>query len=172
MNITPVGVAVALAVVVALAFLFFGPSILTPFGLMSATGTNTGAAATATTTALSEGQGSATTTPSGLLIQDLQVGTGTEAMAGDSVTVEYVGQLTDGTVFDSTQSHGQPFTFTLGAGQVIAGWDEGVAGMKVGGERALSIPPSLGYGAQQVGPIPPNSTLIFEIKLDSVQKAQ
>ena len=100
------------------------------------------------------------------------MGTGTEAMAGDSVTVEYVGELTDGTVFDSTQSHGQPFTFPLGKGQVIAGWDEGVLGMKVGGERVLVIPASLGYGAQAVGPIPANSTLVFDIKLDSVQKGQ
>lgn len=168
MNITPVGVAVALAVVVALAFLFFGSSIFT--SLVPQTASGPAASSVATSTPLPT-DGSATTTSSGLQIQDLVVGTGAVAAAGDSVTVEYVGALQDGTVFDSTQSHGQPFTFTLGAGQVIAGWDEGVAGMKEGGERMLVIPASLGYGAQQVGPIPANSTLIFEVKLDSVQKA-
>ncbi len=83
-----------------------------------------------------------------------------------------MGALQDGTVFDSTQAHGQPFTFTLGAGQVIAGWDQGVAGMKVGGQRTLVIPPSLGYGAAGAGNglIPPNATLLFEIQLDDVQK--
>jgi len=171
MNITPVGVAVALAVVVALAFLFFGPNILNLFALQPVGGSAADTSTVMTSTSTPSG-GAAITTASGLQMQDLEVGTGTEAMAGDTVTVEYVGELTDGTVFDSTQSHGQPFSFTLGAGRVIAGWDEGVAGMKVGGTRVLSIPPSLGYGAQQVGSIPPNSTLMFEIKLDDVQKGQ
>jgi FKBP-type peptidyl-prolyl cis-trans isomerase len=101
----------------------------------------------------------------GLKIEDLKVGTGTEAKAGDSVSVHYVGTLTNGTKFDSSRDRGTPFTFALGAGQVIKGWDEGVAGMKVGGLRRLTIPPALGYGAQGQGPIPPNATLIFEIEL-------
>jgi peptidylprolyl isomerase/FKBP-type peptidyl-prolyl cis-trans isomerase FkpA len=104
-----------------------------------------------------------------LIIQDEVVGTGAEAVAGKSVTVNYVGTLTDGTTFDSSYSRNQPFTFNLGAGEVIQGWDQGVVGMKVGGKRKLTIPPSLGYGAQAVGSIPPNSTLIFEVELLKVE---
>lgn len=100
---------------------------------------------------------------------DETVGTGAEAAAGDSVTVNYTGTLENGKVFDSSYSRNEPFTFKLGAGQVIQGWDEGVVGMKVGGKRKLVIPPSLGYGDQANGAIPANSTLIFEIQLVSVQ---
>lgn len=104
-----------------------------------------------------------------LIIQDEVVGTGAEAVAGKSVTVNYAGTLTDGTTFDSSYSRNQPFTFNLGAGEVIQGWDQGVAGMKVGGKRKLTIPPSLGYGSQTMGSIPPNSTLIFEVELLKVE---
>jgi len=104
-----------------------------------------------------------------LQMEDVTVGTGTEAVAGKTVTVNYVGMLTNGTQFDSSYSHGQPFSFALGAGQVIQGWDQGVAGMKVGGKRILVIPPSLGYGAQAVGPIPANSTLVFQVELLGVK---
>lgn len=101
-----------------------------------------------------------------LQIEDKTVGTGDEAVAGKSVTVHYTGWLTDGTKFDSSKDHGQPFTFQLGAGQVIRGWDQGVLGMKVGGARKLTIPPSLGYGANGAGgAIPPNATLVFEVEL-------
>jgi FKBP-type peptidyl-prolyl cis-trans isomerase len=105
--------------------------------------------------------------PSGeLQIEDVKVGTGDEAVAGKSVTVHYTGWLTDGTKFDSSKDHGQPFTFQLGAGQVIKGWDQGVLGMKVGGARKLTIPPSLAYGANGAGGvIPPNATLVFEVEL-------
>ena len=105
--------------------------------------------------------------PSGeLQIEDKTVGTGDEAVAGKNVTVHYTGWLTDGTKFDSSKDHGQPFTFQLGAGQVIKGWDQGVLGMKVGGTRKLTIPPSLGYGANGAGgTIPPNATLVFEVEL-------
>ena len=104
-----------------------------------------------------------------LNIEDSKVGTGAEAVAGKSVTVHYTGWLTNGTKFDSSKDHGQPFTFQLGAGQVIKGWDQGVAGMKVGGVRKLTIPPSLAYGANGAGGvIPPNATLVFEVELRGV----
>jgi FKBP-type peptidyl-prolyl cis-trans isomerase len=104
-----------------------------------------------------------------LVIQDEVVGTGTEAVSGKSVTVNYVGTLIDGTKFDSSYDRNQPFTFNLGTGEVISGWDQGVVGMKVGGKRKLTIPSSLGYGSQDQGAIPANSTLIFEIELLKVE---
>lgn len=111
-----------------------------------------------------------TTTTSGLQYKDVTTGTGAEARAGNAVSVHYTGWLTDGTKFDSSVDRGQPFTFNLGSGGVIAGWDEGVAGMKVGGKRILVIPPDLGYGARGAGGvIPPNATLIFQVELLSVQ---
>ena len=104
-----------------------------------------------------------------LVIEDVVVGTGAEAKAGDTVTVHYTGWLTDGTKFDSSVDAGQPFEFPLGQGYVIKGWDEGVAGMKVGGVRKLTIPPDMGYGAQGAGGvIPPNATLVFEVELLAV----
>ena len=103
--------------------------------------------------------------------KDLVVGKGTEAKTGDSVKVHYVGTLPDGKEFDSSKKHNQPFDFELGAGRVIKGWDQGVAGMKIGGKRKLTVPPSLGYGARGFPPvIPPNSTLIFEVELLEVKK--
>jgi FKBP-type peptidyl-prolyl cis-trans isomerase len=105
----------------------------------------------------------------GLGIEELKAGTGAEAVAGKSVTVHYVGTLTNGNKFDSSRDRGKGFVFKLGAGQVIKGWDQGVAGMKVGGMRKLTVPPELGYGAGGYPPvIPPNSTLIFEVELLSV----
>ena len=101
-----------------------------------------------------------------LKIEDTKVGTGDEAVTGKSVTVHYTGWLTDGTKFDSSKDRGQPFTFRLGGGQVIKGWDQGVVGMKVGGVRKLTIPPSLGYGSRGAGGvIPPDATLVFEVEL-------
>lgn len=110
-------------------------------------------------------------TPSAeLQIEDIKVGTGAEAVAGKKVTVNYVGTLTDGTKFDSSIDRNQPFSFDLGAGEVIKGWDQGVAGMKVGGKRKLTIPASLGYGAAGAPPaIPGNATLIFEVELLKVE---
>ena len=109
--------------------------------------------------------------PSGLIIEDQIIGSGLEAISGKMVVVNYTGTLENGQKFDSSYDHGQPFSFTLGVGQVIRGWDEGVAGMKVGGKRKLTIPPELGYGNQDMGNglIPPNSTLIFEVELLDVK---
>jgi len=110
------------------------------------------------------------TMPDGLKYTDDQVGTGTEAQAGKTVSVHYTGWLLDGTKFDSSKDRNQPFSFPLGGGQVIKGWDEGVAGMKVGGKRTLVIPPDLGYGARGAGGvIPPNATLKFEVELLDVK---
>lgn len=118
-----------------------------------------------------EASGSAKTIimENGLKIEDQVVGTGSEATSGKKVTVNYLGTLTNGTKFDSSFDRNQPFSFNLGAGEVIAGWDQGVAGMKVGGKRKLTIPPSLGYGSRDLGTIPPNSTLIFEVELLNVE---
>lgn len=104
-------------------------------------------------------------TPSGLYIQDLEVGDGQEAVAGRRVTVHYSGWFLDGDKFDSSVDRGEPFSFDLGAGQVIAGWDEGVAGMRVGGWRRLVLPPALAYGEAGRQGIPPNSTLVFDVEL-------
>lgn len=100
---------------------------------------------------------------------DTKIGTGAEAVAGKKITVNYTGKLQDGTVFDSSIPRGEPFVFTLGAGQVIQGWEQGFAGMKVGGTRTIVVPPDMGYGARAVGSIPANSTLIFEVELLKVE---
>ncbi len=113
-------------------------------------------------------------TKSGLAYEDVKVGTGKEAKAGNTVLVDYTGWLDEGTKkgkkFDSSHDRAKPFSFTLGGGQVIRGWDEGVAGMKIGGKRMLYIPPKLGYGARGAGrDIPPNADLIFEVDLLEVK---
>ena len=116
-------------------------------------------------------------TPKGPKMTDHKIGTGAEAVAGKTVSVHYTGWLFDaaapdnkGKKFDSSRDRGQPFEFPLGAGRVIAGWDQGVAGMKVGGQRTLTIPPELGYGARGAGGvIPPNATLVFDVELLGVR---
>jgi peptidylprolyl isomerase len=114
--------------------------------------------------------GEGTKTPDGLQYWDIKAGTGPTAMRGQKVNVHYTGWLTTGKKFDSSVDAGKPFSFTLGAGEVIKGWDEGVAGMKVGGKRQLRIPPDLAYGPHgAAGVIPPNATLIFDVQLLGVQ---
>jgi FKBP-type peptidyl-prolyl cis-trans isomerase len=123
----------------------------------SATTENTAASTATTDAAKAEAD---------LKIENIKEGTGAEAVNGKQVSVHYTGTLTDGKKFDSSVDRGQPFKFVLGAGQVIRGWDLGVAGMKVGGKRKLTIPPQLGYGERGAGGvIPPNATLIFEVEL-------
>jgi len=172
MNVTGNGIAVALAVVVALGFLALGTPMLTSLGSPApdqslSVGTTTNQIASTSPMDLSMAPGEPL--PTQLMISDIVVGTGAEATPGTTVTVNYTGALPDGTVFDSSIGRG-PFTFGLGAGQVIRGWDEGVAGMKVGGKRRLVIPADKAYGNQAVGGvIPANATLLFEVELLSVQ---
>lgn len=165
MKPTQTGIAVALALtVVAVFFIFPG---LSPFGQPASP--DQASAVTTTQTAPTT-----TMTTDQLQMTDETVGTGAIAAVGDSVTVNYVGSLTDGTVFDASAKHGTTgFTFNLGAGQVIRGWDEGIVGMKEGGKRLLVIPAALAYGDQAIGNvIPANSTLVFEVELLKVQKTQ
>ena len=166
MNPTQTGIAVALALAVVI--MFFVLPGLSPFKA-PAVGETAPADTTIQTTP---------TMPTGTSVTELQiidetVGTGATAGAGDTVTVNYVGALTNGTIFDASANHGdEGFTFTLGAGQVIQGWDQGIVGMKEGGKRQLIIPASLAYGNQAIGNvIPANSTLVFEVELVKVQKA-
>ncbi|MBP6881991.1 MAG: FKBP-type peptidyl-prolyl cis-trans isomerase [Candidatus Levybacteria bacterium] len=126
----------------------------------------------------STGKKTVTTTPDQTTSQttkvtkkDLIVGTGTEAKTGDTVSVNYKGTLTNGKQFDSSYDRKEPFTFTLGKGEVIKGWDDGVVGMKIGGKRKLTIPPELGYGTNAQGDIPANSTLVFEVELLTVKSS-
>jgi FKBP-type peptidyl-prolyl cis-trans isomerase len=110
------------------------------------------------------------TMSNGLAVEDVKIGDGQEVEKFNIVTVNYTGLLEDGTKFDSSLNPGRsPFRFTVGAGQVIKGWDEGLMGMKIGGKRKLTIPPELGYGSRDNGPIPANSTLIFEIDLLGIE---
>ena len=110
------------------------------------------------------------TMSNGLVIEDIKIGDGQEVEKFNIVTVNYTGLLEDGTKFDSSLNPGRtPFRFTVGAGQVIQGWDQGLIGMKIGGTRKLTIPPELGYGSRDNGPIPANSTLIFEIDLLGIE---
>lgn len=112
-----------------------------------------------------------TTTSSGLVIEELAVGEGDAAKPGQVVSVHYTGWLTDGSKFDSSVDRNDPFEFPLGRGYVISGWDEGVAGMQVGGKRKLTIPPQLGYGEYGAGGvIPPNATLVFEVELLGIRR--
>jgi len=146
-------------------------AIFVTLGFFGIGGLNFGAepAQTSMQEILSELQ--STGTVSALRTEDLVEGTGAPVVAGDALTVHYVGALPDGTVFDSSVERGVPFEFTIGAGTVIQGWEQGLLGMKKGGQRLLVIPPSLGYGATGVGNIPPNSTLVFQVELLEIAPA-
>jgi len=166
MKPTHTGIAVALALAVVTVFFILPESSI--FGIGSPSGT----IPEVTTNIESPTTTMSTGSVSELQVTDEIVGTGAAAAAGDSVTVNYVGSLTDGKVFDASANHGTTgFTFTLGVGQVIQGWDQGIVGMKEGGKRKLVIPAALAYGDRAVGGvIPANSTLIFEVELLKVQK--
>jgi FKBP-type peptidyl-prolyl cis-trans isomerase len=146
------------------------------FGFISGCGSSEksgapGPSAAASPSSPAKVSGTPTTTASGLQYWDVATGSGDTAVPGKPVSVQYTGWLTTGEKFDSSLDHGKPFVFTLGAGQVIPGWDEGVAGMKAGGKRQLRIPPALGYGDRGAGGvIPPNATLIFDVELVEVGK--
>jgi FKBP-type peptidyl-prolyl cis-trans isomerase len=169
MQPTQTGIAVALALsLVVFFFIFNGMAIFSsPVGAENAP------------IEINTAQNESTTMPTNtapvteLMMKDEVVGTGAAAAAGDTVTVNYVGALTDGKVFDASANHGTSgFTFNLGAGQVIKGWDQGIVGMKEGGKRVLIIPADLAYGNQAIGDIiPANSTLVFEVELLKVQKS-
>ncbi len=167
MNVTATAVAVTLAVVIGVGFLFLGPNLLRPFGAVTdeqVSEANLNMAPTSENVAPLSGP-----LPTTLTVVDTVEGTGAAAKSGDIVTVHYIGALPDGTVFDASARHGQPFTFQLGTRQVITGWDEGLVGMKEGGKRRLVIPPDMAYGSQGAGGvIPPNATLIFEVELVKV----
>ena len=166
MKVTATGVAVGLAIVVAFGLLVFGPGMYNPFNQEA----EQSSMLPLTMTDQNQGAPLPETLPTELTATDEVVGTGAEAQPGSTVSVLYTGMLPDGTVFDASVRHGnEPFVFTLGGGQVIAGWDQGLVGMKEGGKRRLIIPPAMGYGSQDLGVIPPNSTLIFDVELLQVQ---
>ncbi len=175
MNVTGTGIAVAIGVVLVGSLFVFGGSIA---ALMAPKVMEEPQFATTTVsnlpTSMNNDANAAAAMPAALpttlTIKDEVVGTGAEAVAGKTVSVHYVGMLPDGTVFDASKPRGQAFSFALGAGQVIKGWDQGVAGMKVGGKRQLIIPPDMAYGERGAGSsIPPNATLIFEVELLDVK---
>jgi FKBP-type peptidyl-prolyl cis-trans isomerase len=150
---------------------YFALAILISISAMPVLAQEATAKPAASTTSPTKVTGPGVKTDSGLQYWDIRIGNGTTAKEGSRVRVHYTGWLTNGKKFDSSVDIGKPFDFTIGNGEVIKGWEEGVAGMRVGGKRQLRIPPALGYGADGTpgGPIPPNATLIFDVQLLGVQ---
>lgn len=146
-------VAVAVAIVF-VGYTLFGANIMSLFQKNLMNGNSTATVAN-----------SNTPNTKGVIINDISVGQGPEVKSGDRLSVHYILSLSDGTTVQNSKDFGKPFQFTLGAGEVIPGWEQGFAGMRVGGVRTIIIPPELGYGTNQAGPIPPNSTLVFTIEL-------
>ncbi len=173
-----IGIAVVVAIAI-VGYFFVGKFIMGDVAPAADQSAATAASQTQTQDQMQAQTASEVALPSGVIYRDEVVGTGDEAKAGNSVTVNYVGALTSGQVFDASSAHGQPFTFTLGAGAVIKGWDEAVAGMKVGGKRLMQIPANMAYGeraiqgkdkdGKTIDVIPANSTLIFEVELVGVK---
>lgn len=158
------------AVFISLAVILFFFAAASVIGFISS-GRDRGAGNTASLSDLNiveEEKAPSSVNVNGMTITDTVVGTGEEAVAGKIITVHYIGTLTDGTKFDSSIDRGQPFRFILGAGQVIQGWEQGFAGMKVGGKRSLVIPANMAYGDRAVGAIPAGSTLLFDVELLAV----
>lgn len=149
-------------------FFFGGSALFNQLGNNQVQQNSTGSTNSETATSTEDKASPVVVSENGLSMQDVKVGTGPEAKPGMVVTVNYIGTLQNGQKFDSSFDHGEPFSFVLGGGQVIAGWDQGLVGMKVGGTRKLIIPADLAYGSRAVGPIPPNSVLLFTVDLLSV----
>jgi peptidylprolyl isomerase len=171
---------IVIGIVVVVAVVIVGYFFVTNFMMGSAVGGVVGSQeASVSQTGTQSAVAQEVVLPSGVVYRDEVVGSGAEAKAGSSVTVNYVGALTSGQVFDASSAHGGPFTFTIGAGQVIKGWDEAVAGMKVGGKRLMQIPANMAYGeraiqgkdaeGKTIDVIPANSTLIFEVEVLDVK---
>ena len=155
----PITVASSMTCATIVGLLTWQPVLGNPSGAVKQTGQE-----------IAQAKANTVTTPSGLQYQDTVMGQGASPRAGQTVVVHYTGWLTDGKKFDSSLDRGQPFNFVLGAGEVIKGWDEGVASMRVGGKRRLVIPAHLGYGPRGMpGTIPPGATLVFDVQLLGVQ---
>jgi FKBP-type peptidyl-prolyl cis-trans isomerase len=159
---------IAVVIVLIIAAVFLGPKLIIHKAVPDVIKSVDTIMATTTTT--NTNNNNMNTNNGGLIIKDSIIGSGAEAKAGNLVSVQYTGRFADGKVFDSSIPRGQPIEFTLGAGQVIKGWDQGILGMKVGGKRSLTIPASLGYGANGYPPvIPANATLYFDVELVGVK---
>jgi peptidylprolyl isomerase len=167
---TAIVIIVIVLVIAAVAWLFFGNSKKSSNSTSTQQQTTTQSKETVPVDNFKKPVLSSSTTPDGLKIDVIQKGSGAAVKSGDTVSIDYIGELTDGTVFDSSYSRGTPFQTQIGTGQVIKGWDEGVVGMQVGEERRLTIPPALGYGSTGAGAsIPPNATLVFDVTLRAIQ---
>jgi peptidylprolyl isomerase len=157
-------IGVGVALIVTFGFLFFGSYI---FSFLSNPASS---AKSIQGASVAEANNVSTPELGGIVVRDLLSGAGDAVKTGDRISVNYIGMLPDGSKFDSSYDRREPIEFTVGSGQLIKGFDEGVLGMQVGGKRKITIPPELGYGSQQVGPIPANSTIVFDVELMKIIK--